>query len=172
MAGILLFCFTYRTYTGAVRAIVCWFWDPPGVVFKLSPEIIYVKLNSLNLISLVKMHAFFLVLWFQTVSYVWNTRLWKVATALICPITVWWLSRYRNVDRWWWFSALIAPMCDAAAWGGRGVTRLSATQARALAGTGVLCDNLVLWNWLPRTNTGNCPEWQEKHYGCLVDSAR
>lgn len=36
---------------------------------------------------------------------------------------------------------------------------------------GVLCDNLVLWNWLPRTNTGNCPEWQEKHYWYLVESA-
>lgn len=54
MAGILLFHTLPAARPEAAEATVGWFWDHPpprAVVFKLTPEVICVKLNGLNLLS-------------------------------------------------------------------------------------------------------------------------
>lgn len=68
----------------AVKTTLCGFQDPGAVVFKPAPEVIYVKLNSLNLLSLCEGTHF---------SYSLASRLHHAhealgPMALICPITV------------------------------------------------------------------------------------
>lgn len=74
---MLLFCIL-------CAATLCGLQNPDAVVFKLTPEMIHVKLNSLNLVSLVWTHKFPI----SPVTSRWHHASGALDAAVrICPVT-------------------------------------------------------------------------------------